>query len=95
MTKKTKVIPKFKNEDLERKFWDNADLSDYFDFSKSVKFDLSALKPSARTVTLRVPETLLYMLKKLANKKDVPYQSLMKIYLTERIESEYAPNFSD
>lgn len=93
MKNKLKTTPKFKNEDDERKFWDKANLSDYFDLTKPVKFDLSLLKPSARVVTLRMPETLLYSLRKLANKKDVPYQSLMKVYLTEKVEAELSPSF--
>ncbi len=86
MKKNFKARPKFKNEDEERKFWDKANLSNYFDFSSPVAMDFSQLKPSSRTITLRVPEILLYHLKKLANKRDVPYQSLMKSLLTERVE---------
>ena len=89
MKSKLKLLPKFKDEDEERKFWAKANLARYFDFSKPVKFDLSALEPSSKTITLRVPETLLYSLRRLAHKKAVPYQSLMKVYLTEKVGAEF------
>lgn len=88
MEKKFKVIPKFKNEDEERDFWATADTSEYFDFSKPVKMDFSNLKFSTESISLRLPQALLSDLKVLANKKDVPYQSLMKIFLSERVEEE-------
>lgn len=84
-----KTIPNFKNEDEERDFWATHDLTDYFDFLKPVKLDLSYLKPSTKSVTIRLPQMLLDNLKQLANKQDVPYQSLMKIFLAERVEQEY------
>lgn len=87
--KKLKLIPKFKNEDEEREFWATHDVTDYFDTSKSVELDLSELKPSTRPVTIRLPESLLAALKTLANKRDVPYQSLMKIFLAERVKEEH------
>jgi len=85
---KPKVIPKFKNEDEERKFWATHDLTDYLDQFKPIELDLSELKPSTKSVTIRLPESLLAALKNLANKKDVPYQSLMKIFLAERVKKE-------
>lgn len=87
--KKIKAIPKFKNEDEEREFWATHDTTDYFDFSKPIKLNLSKLKPSTKSVTIRLPDSLLYDLKMLANKRDVPYQSLMKIFLAERIKQEF------
>ena len=87
--KKIKLIPKFKNEDEERNFWATHDTTDYFDFSKPIKLDSSKLKPSTKPITIRLPESLLASLKSLANKKDVPYQSLMKIFLAERVKKEY------
>ena len=86
--KRIKPIPKFKNEDQERDFWATHDATDYFDFSKPVKLDLSELKFSTFPVTIRLPQWLVDDLKKLANRRDVPYQSLMKIFLAERVEQE-------
>jgi len=86
--KKNKPIPKFKNEDEERKFWTTHDAIDYFDHFKPVELNLSALKPSTRPITIRLPESLLASLKTLANKRDVPYQSLMKILLAEKVKEE-------
>lgn len=84
-----KSIPKFKNEDEEREFWTTHDLTDYIDHFRLVELDLSKLKPSTRPVTVRLPESLLIDLKKLANKKDVPYQSLMKVLLADKVREEY------
>ena len=83
-----KRIPKFKNEDEEREFWATHDSTDYIDWSKGKKVVLSKLKPSIKTISLRLPESMLEELKLLANKRDVPYQSLLKIFLSERIEEE-------
>lgn len=88
--KKNKLIPRFKNEDEEREFWAKNDFSDFIDQFEEANLDLSDLKPSTRTVTFRLPEGLYQALKILANKKDVPYQSLMKIFLAERIRQEMA-----
>lgn len=89
MNQKIKPIPKFKNEDEERNFWATHDTTEYFDTNRPIELDLSELKPSTRSVTVRLPESLLLALKSLANKKDVPYQSLMKVFLAERIKEEY------
>ncbi len=86
--KKLKRIPKFKNEDEERDFWATADTTEYFDTEKPIDMDLSQLKPSTETISLRLPQFLLWRVKQLANKRDVPYQSLMKIFLAERVEQE-------
>ncbi len=83
-----KKIPKFKNEDQERVFWKEADSSEYIDWKKAKKVVLPYLKPSVKTISLRLPESMLEEIKLLANKRDVPYQSLMKIFLSERIEKE-------
>lgn len=89
-TKKTfKKIPNFKNEYEEIKFWDSHDATDYFDFDNPIKLDFSNLKPSTAKVTLRLPQMLLDDLKMMANTRDVPYQSLMKILLSEKIEEQY------
>ncbi len=83
-----KSIPKFKTEAEEREFWANADSADYVDWSKAKKAILPNLKPSLKTISLRLPEIMIEELKLLANKRDVPYQSLIKIFLSERIEEE-------
>lgn len=82
---KFKAIPKFKNEDEERDFWATADSSEYFDYSKPVELDLSELKFSTESISLRLPSYLLARIKELANARDVPYQSLMKIFLSEKV----------
>ena len=86
---KTKQIPKFKNEDEEREFWATHSSLDYFDVDHPIKMDFSALKPSTRPITIRLPESLLSSLKIMANKRDVPYQSLMKIILNDRVQEEF------
>lgn len=89
--KKLKKIPKFKNEDEERKFWAKEDSTDYIDWRKSKKSTFPNLKPSTKTISLRLPESMLDELKLIANKRDVPYQSLIKILLKERIDKEFRP----
>ena len=86
--KKIKPMPRFKNEDEERDFWATHDLTDYLDQFEEVELDLSQLRPSTRPITIRLPEALLDTLKRLANKRDVPYQSLMKIFLAEKVNEE-------
>jgi len=88
MRKQFKKIPKFKNEDEEREFWATHDLSDYFDYFRPVELDLSKLKPSTESISLRLPSFLLERIKQLANSKDVPYQSLIKIFLADRVNKE-------
>lgn len=88
MKKRLKPIPRFQNEDEERDFWATHDTTEYFDTNKPIKLDLSKLKPSTETISLRLPEWLIARIKQLANKQDVPYQSLMKIFLAERVEKE-------
>ena len=85
---KNKKIPKFKNEDEERKFWAKADSSKYIDWKKAEKVTFSKLKPSTKTISLRLPEFILDEIKMIANKRDVPYQSLIKIFLKDRIDHE-------
>lgn len=86
--KKLKRIPRFKNEGEERDFWDTHDLTDYFDVSKAEEVIFPNLKPSTESISLRLPEFLLASIKELANAQDVPYQSLMKIFLAERVKQE-------
>ena len=85
---KLKSIPHFATEDEERDFWATHDSTDYFDYSHPIRMDFSRLKLSAKPVTVRLPLALLSDLRTLANKRDVPYQSLLKIFLAERLEKE-------
>ncbi len=88
MSHMKKRIPKFKSEEKEREYWAKQDSTDVLDWKKAKKVVLPNLKPSVKTISLRLPESMLEELKLLANKKDVPYQSLLKIFLSERIEEE-------
>lgn len=84
--KKPKKIPKFKTMAEERKFWQQQDSADYIDWSKARKAQFPNLKLSTKTISLRLPESLLYKIKIIANKEDVPYQSLIKILLAQGID---------
>lgn len=86
--KKLKKIPAFKSEDEERDFWDTHDLTDYFDMSKAQRVIFPNLKLSTESISLRLPSHLLARIKEIANKKDVPYQSLIKIILAEKVDKE-------
>ncbi len=83
-----KKIPKFKSEDEERDFWATHDSTDYVDWKTAKRVVLPDLKPSLKTISLRLPEAMIEELKLLAHKKDVPYQSLLKIFLSEKINEE-------
>ena len=83
-----KCIPKFKSEDEEREFWATHSSLDFFDTSSFKRVTLPNLKPSVKTISIRLPEMMLEELKLLANKRDVPYQSLIKMFLAERIGKE-------
>ncbi len=87
-----KHIPKFRSEDKEREFWATHSPLDFFDASNARQVTLPNLKPSVKTISLRLPEMMLEQLKLLANKRDVPYQSLLKMFLAERIEAELRPS---
>jgi predicted DNA binding CopG/RHH family protein len=84
-----KRIPKFKTEDEEREFWATHDASEYLDWRPAQRAVFPSLKPSTRTISLRLPENMLDQLRQLANKQDVPYQSLIKTILRERLDHEY------
>jgi predicted DNA binding CopG/RHH family protein len=86
--KKLKKVPVFKNEDEEFEFWSTHDSAEYIDWSKATKGSFPNLKPSTATISLRLPAWLLRELKIIANKQDVPYQSLLKMYLSERVAQE-------
>lgn len=88
MKKELKEIPKFKSEDEEREFWATHDSTDYFDWAKAERVVFPNLKPTTRTISLRLPNSMLDGLKVAANKRDVPYQSLIKMFLKERLDEE-------
>jgi predicted DNA binding CopG/RHH family protein len=83
---KLKVIPSFKTEKEERKFWESHDSSEYLNLSKAQRAVLPNLKPSTKTISLRLPEGLLDNIKVEANKRDMPYQSLIKVWLAKEIQ---------
>ncbi len=83
-----KIIPEFANEAEERRFWQTHDSAEYMDWSKAETVVLPELKPSTKSISLRLPESMLEQLKLLAHKRDVPYQSLVKMFLAERLQSE-------
>ena len=85
-----KSIPKFKTESQEQDFWAPHDSTDYVDWSQGRVTIFPELKPSTQTISLRLPQSLLDALKTIANKRDVPYQSLLKIFLSERVNEELA-----
>jgi predicted DNA binding CopG/RHH family protein len=86
--KKDKIIPDFKNEDEEREFWATHTPLDYYDIKNFKGASFPKLKPSVKSISIRLPEDMLAELKTLANKKDVPYQSLAKVYLARQISLE-------
>ncbi|MDX2021142.1 MAG: BrnA antitoxin family protein [Deltaproteobacteria bacterium] len=86
--KSKRPIPIFANEDDERQFWSKNDASAFFDWEHSVQVAMPDLKPTTASISLRLPVSMLEELKALANKRDVPYQSLMKVYLSQQIMRE-------
>jgi predicted DNA binding CopG/RHH family protein len=88
MASTKKQIPKFRSEDDERKFWAKNDSTEFIDWQYGRKSKFPKLKPSLRTISLRLPVAMIEDLKILANKRDVPYQSLLKVFLAERLEKE-------
>ena len=88
--KPLKPVPVFKTEDEEADFWSEADSTEYIDWSKARLVTFPNLKFSTQTISIRMPKAMLDELKVLANSKDVPYQSLMKVYLSERLQQERA-----
>lgn len=81
-------IPKFESEEAERAFWASADSTEYIDWRQAERMVFPNLKPSLKTISLRLPESMLEALKLLANKRDIPYQSLLKLFLAERLDQE-------
>ena len=87
MNKQTKAIPKFTSEAQERAYWEKHDSSDHLDWSKAAKVTLPNLKPTTKTISLRLPQHLLDSIKVAANARDVPYQSLIKVWLQEKLRA--------
>jgi len=85
MSKPTKAIPRFKNEAEERAFWESQDSTAYVDWSKAKRAVLPNLKPTTKTISLRLPQHLLDSIKAAANARAVPYQSLIKVWLQEKL----------
>lgn len=83
---KVKKIPEFKTQAQERAYWESHDSSDHLDWGNAEKVTLANLKPSTKTISLRLPEGLLDRIKVEANKRDMPYQSLIKVWLTEDVK---------
>jgi predicted DNA binding CopG/RHH family protein len=83
-----KKIPEFTSEDSERQFWAKNDSTEFINWSVATRKRLPKLKPSLRTISIRLPAAMIENLKILANQRDVPYQSLLKIFLAERLEKE-------
>ena len=88
MTAKLKKVPRFANEAEERRFWETHDSTDYVDWSKARRARFPNLKLSTTSISLRLPQDLLDCIKIAANKRDVPYQSLIKVWLRERVDAD-------
>jgi predicted DNA binding CopG/RHH family protein len=83
-----KKVPEFKNAAEEFEFWSKADSTEYVDWSRASRMKLAKIKPTLRTISVRLPVAMIEDLKTLANQRDVPYQSLLKVFLAERLERE-------
>ena len=88
MRKRPRAIPKFASEAAERAFWEKNDSAEYLDWTKAKSAALPNLKPSTQTISLRLPQHLLESIKSAANSRDVPYQSLIKVWLQEKVTSQ-------
>ncbi len=87
MSKKSNPVPIFKSETEERAYWESHDSTDYVDWSRAERIRVPNLKPSSKAISLRLPVDLLERIKTAANKRDVPYQSLIKIWLAEKVDA--------
>ncbi len=88
MSKQKKPIPEFQNEDEEREFWATHDSVDYLEWGEAKPARFPNLKPSTKSISLRLPQSMLDELKQLAHEQGVPYQSLIKVFLRERLDEE-------
>jgi predicted DNA binding CopG/RHH family protein len=89
--KRAKKITRFESEDQERSFWSHRDSSVYIDYRKAVNASFPNLKPTSRTISIRLPEALLNRIKIIAHRADVPYQSMMKVLLVEKVSELLQP----
>lgn len=89
MIKKLKEVPKFANEAEEREFWQTHDSTEYVDWSKAKRVSFQNLKPTTQSISLRLPLWMLDSIKTVANKQDVPYQSLIKVWLNEKLKNAH------
>ncbi len=87
MKKQLKSVPEFANENEERRFWEQHDSSDYLDWNQAQQVVMPKLKPTTKTISLRLPQHLLDSIKAAANARDVPYQSLIKVWLQEKLHN--------
>ena len=87
MNRKGKTLPSFETEEQERTFWESHDSADHVDWSRAERTRFPNLKPSSKAISLRLPIDLLERIKTAANKRDVPYQSLIKIWLSEKVDA--------
>jgi predicted DNA binding CopG/RHH family protein len=88
MRKKVKELPKFRTETEEARFWAKHDSTDYLDYARAKRVVFPRLKPTTETISLRFPKSVLNHVRALANKRDVPYQTLLKNFVAERVEEE-------
>ena len=88
MKKRLKKIPRFSSEEEERRFWETHDSSEYVDWTDAAPVVMPNLKPTTRTISLRLPQHLLDSIKAAANARDVPYQSLIKVWLEEKVHEQ-------
>ena len=86
--RRMRKIPKFRNEDQERDFWASHDSTEFVDWRQAKRVKLPNLRPTTRTISIRLPESMIDRLKVLANKRDIPYQSLLKMFVADKIEEE-------
>ena len=91
MKTKLKPVPRFRTEAEERAFWESHDTADYFDLSKAERVRFPNLKPSTQSISLRLPLSMLEGIKVAANRRDVPYQSLIKVWLAEKLDADERP----
>ncbi|RME86615.1 MAG: hypothetical protein D6770_11500 [Anaerolineae bacterium] len=89
MSRHKKPIPEFQDEDEEREFWATHDSTEYLAWENAKRVRFPDLKPSTRSISLRLPQSMLDEIKNLAHERDVPYQSLIKVFLRERLDEEY------
>jgi predicted DNA binding CopG/RHH family protein len=85
MKKRLKAVPEFVNEDEERRFWEQSDSTDYLDWTQAQQVVMPRLKPTTKAISLRLPQHLLDSIKAAANARDVPYQSLIKVWQQEKL----------